>query len=128
MKNRDARRQLCKMVGEIAGRLRLPVDTSACTCGQDTGGGDVSDAVIEEMWRRLTHPDWGKIEGHQPHIELKPGEYFCVGCRKIIFGAEMHERGGKHHCPKCTIDYDNTHPPEKKSQTAGYWDAIRGGK
>jgi hypothetical protein len=50
----EAEKQLCKMQGEIAGRLGLE---TVCTCDEDiVMYGDVPDEVIEEMWTRLTAP------------------------------------------------------------------------
>lgn len=65
MNNQDARKELCKMVNDMAGRLGIPEAGWACTCGTGLSGtnNDVDDKVIAEMWRRLTHPCWS-AENH----------------------------------------------------------------
>ena len=51
MNKSDAKRQLCKMLGEVATMLDRQV---SCVCDDPDGvtePGDVPDVVIEEMWR-----------------------------------------------------------------------------
>ena len=51
----EAREQLCKMQAEIAAHLGLETE---CVCVCTSSDNVVPDQVIEEMWRRLTHPRW----------------------------------------------------------------------
>lgn len=55
----EAREQLCKMQAEIAARLGLETE---CVCVCTSSDNVVPDQVIEEMWRRLTHPCWVLVE------------------------------------------------------------------
>jgi len=69
MKGLEAENQLCKMQAEIAARLGLE---TCCTCSRSTPETDtreVPNEVIEEMWRRLTHPCWS-AENHPVSMEL----------------------------------------------------------
>lgn len=51
MNKSDAKRQLCKMLGEVATMLDQP---TPCVCDDPNGATepeDIPDAVVEEMWR-----------------------------------------------------------------------------
>lgn len=71
MDRREASRQLCKMQGEVAGRMGLETQ---CVCDHAVREpGEVPDAVIEEMWRRLTHP-----------FRNRGDRDLCKKCSKLI--------------------------------------------
>ncbi len=64
MDRREASRQLCKMQDEVAGRMGLETQ---CVCDHAVREpGEVPDAVIEEMWRRLTSSICGKLQYETP--------------------------------------------------------------
>lgn len=67
MNHDEAQEQLCKMVGEVAGRLGMSDKAMPCLCPPKTkyvSDLEVPDRVvkvIEEMWRRLTNPPDGGL-------------------------------------------------------------------
>ena len=91
MKKEDALRQLCKMQGEIAGRLELE---TLCVCDDPKGlpkTGDVPDKVIEEMWRRLTDQRLEKLRKlaakWRKEMEMagpKTWELYAVHARELL--------------------------------------------
>lgn len=96
MRNKEAREQLCKMVGEIAERMGVSLERIGCTCGRFPElERDIADEVIEEMWRRLTHPRF-KTEGVSSAQPGSPG----------VRTGELLPNAGALHCWACEFVND----------------------
>lgn len=70
MRHDEVRNQLCKMTAEIGRRLGFDDDQLHCLCEaaehEDKYTGEIPDAIIEEMWRRLTHGCWKATSAQPP--------------------------------------------------------------
>lgn len=106
----EARRQLCKMQGEIADTLELP---TACVCDHEINRPDeVPEEVIDRMWRILMGRKAGEgmTDDAYEMITKTEGRLIEYRCRKCNDDLELYVEWeaappGSAICGPCDLEW-----------------------